>query len=41
MFDTLTESFTSAINKIRFYDDEKALTKALNELKKEPFKSRC
>ncbi len=34
MFDTLTESFTSAINKIRFYDDEKALTKALNELKK-------
>jgi len=34
MFDTLTESFTSAINKIRFYDDEKALSKALNELKK-------
>ena len=34
MFDTLTESFTTAINKIRFYDDEKALTKALNELKK-------
>jgi len=34
MFDTLTESFTSAINKIRFYDDEKALTKALTELKK-------
>ncbi|MFK5937560.1 MAG: signal recognition particle protein [Sulfurimonas sp.] len=34
MFGALTESFTSAINKIRFYDDEKALTKALNELKK-------
>ena len=34
MFDTLTESFTTAINKIRFYDDEKALTKALTELKK-------
>ncbi len=34
MFGTLTESFTSAINKIRFYDDEKALSKALIELKK-------
>ncbi|MDD5161256.1 MAG: signal recognition particle protein [Sulfuricurvum sp.] len=34
MFDTLTESFTSAIRKIRFHDDEKALTKALSELKK-------
>ncbi|MFZ2890397.1 signal recognition particle protein [Sulfuricurvum sp.] len=34
MFDTLTESFTSAIRKIRFHDDEKALTKALVELKK-------
>lgn len=34
MFDTLTESFTSAIRKIRFHDDEKALTKALGELKK-------
>jgi len=34
MFDTLTESFTTAINKIRFYDDEKALKKALTELKK-------
>ncbi len=34
MFGALTESFTSAINKIRFYDDEKALSKALNELKK-------
>ena len=34
MFDTLTESFTSAIKKIRFHDDEKALAKALGELKK-------
>ncbi len=34
MFDTLTESFTSAIRKIRFHDDEKALGKALDELKK-------
>ncbi|MDD4883037.1 signal recognition particle protein [Sulfuricurvum sp.] len=34
MFDTLTESFTSAIRKIRFHDDEKALSKALGELKK-------
>ncbi|MDD2790764.1 MAG: signal recognition particle protein [Sulfurimonas sp.] len=34
MFDTLTESFTSAIKKIRFHDDDKALSKALTELKK-------
>jgi signal recognition particle subunit SRP54 len=34
VFDTLTESFTSAIRKIRFHDDEKALGKALDELKK-------
>jgi len=34
MFDTLTNSFKGAINKIRFYDDEKALKKALAELKK-------
>ena len=34
MFDTLTESFKSAIGKIRFHDDEKALKKALLELKK-------
>ena len=34
MFDTLTDSFTSAIKKIRFHDDEKALKKALGELKK-------
>ena len=29
MFDTLTNSFKGAIDKIRFYDDEKALKKAL------------
>ncbi|MDD2358516.1 MAG: signal recognition particle protein [Thiovulaceae bacterium] len=34
MFDTLTESFTSAIRKIRFHDDEKSLIKATAELKK-------
>jgi len=34
VFETLTESFTSAIRKIRFHDDEKALGKALGELKK-------
>ena len=34
MFETLTESFTSALRKIRFHDDEKALVKALGELKK-------
>ena len=34
MFDTLTNSFKGAIDKIRFYDDEKALKKALIELKK-------
>ncbi|NOQ31715.1 MAG: signal recognition particle protein [Helicobacteraceae bacterium] len=39
MFDTLTDSFTSALKKIRFRDDEKALTKALNELKKSLLKS--
>ena len=39
MFDTLTSSFTSAIKKIRFHDDEKALKKALNELKKNLLKA--
>ena len=34
MFDTLTDSFKNAIGKIRFHDDEKALKKALGELKK-------
>ncbi len=39
MFDTLTNSFTSAIKKIRFHDDAKALTKALTELKKNLLKA--
>ena len=39
MFDTLTDSFTSAIKKIRFHDDDKALTKALVELKKNLLKA--
>ncbi len=39
MFDTLTDSFKGAIDKIRFYDDEKALKKALTELKKSLLKA--
>ncbi|MFT7003098.1 MAG: signal recognition particle subunit SRP54 [Sulfurimonas sp.] len=39
MFDTLTNSFTEAIKKIRTFDDDKALTKALNELKKSLLKA--
>ncbi len=39
MFDTLTSSFKSAIDKIRFYDDTKALKKALTELKKSLLKA--
>jgi signal recognition particle subunit SRP54 len=39
MFDTLTDSFKNAINKIRFHDDEKALKKALTELRKSLLKS--
>jgi len=39
MFGTLTDSFTNAIKKIRFHDDEKALTKALVELKKNLLKA--
>jgi len=39
MFDTLTSSFKGAIDKIRFYDDEKALKKALTELKKSLLKA--
>jgi signal recognition particle subunit SRP54 len=34
MFDSLTEGFKSAVGKIRFHDDEKALKKATAELKK-------
>jgi len=39
MFDTLTDSFKNAISKIRFQDDEKALKKALGELKKSLLKA--
>ena len=39
MFDSLTSSFTTAIKKIRFHDDEKALKKALDELKKNLLKA--
>jgi len=39
MFDTLTDSFKNAIGKIRFHDDEKALKKATNELKKSLLKA--
>ncbi len=39
MFGTLTDSFKTAINKIRFADDEKALKKALDNLKKSLLKA--
>lgn len=39
MFASLTESFRSAVNKIRFSDDEKSLKKAIEELKKSLLKS--
>ncbi|MDR0579514.1 MAG: signal recognition particle protein [Campylobacteraceae bacterium] len=39
MFDVLTDSFKSAINKIRFSDDEKALKNALETLKKSLLKA--
>ncbi len=39
MFDTLTDSFKSAISKIRFHDDDKALKKATTELKKSLLKA--
>ncbi len=39
MFDTLTDSFKNTIGKIRFHDDEKALKKALTELKKSLLKA--
>ncbi len=34
MFDTLTNSFKGIVSKIRFQDDEKALARSLDELKK-------
>ncbi len=39
MFSVLTDSFKSAVNKIRFADDEKALKKALDTLKKSLLKA--
>jgi len=39
MFESLSNSFQSAINKIRFKDDEKALKRALDELKKSLLKA--
>ncbi|MBE0492155.1 MAG: signal recognition particle protein [Sulfurospirillum sp.] len=39
MFEILTDSFKSAINKIRFADDEKSLKKALDTLKKSLLKA--
>lgn len=39
MFGVITESFQNAISKIRFQDDEKALKRALDELKKALLKS--
>ena len=39
MFEALSESFKSAINKIRFADDEKSLKKAIETLKKSLLKA--
>ncbi len=39
MFDRISDGFRSAINKIRMKDDEKALKKALDELKKNLLKA--
>ncbi|WP_200763417.1 signal recognition particle protein [Nitrosophilus alvini] len=39
MFEALSSSFSNAIRKIRFKDDEKALKKALSELKKSLLKA--
>lgn len=39
MFEVLTDSFRSAVNKIRFADDEKSLKKALETLKKSLLKA--
>jgi len=39
MFDVLTDSFTSAVGKIRFHDDVHALKRALSELKKSLLKA--
>ncbi len=39
MFDILTDSFKTAINKVRFADDEKSLKKALDTLKRSLLKA--
>ena len=39
MFENLTNSFTNTIKKLRYKDDEKALKKAIDELKKSLLKS--
>ncbi len=39
MFESLSNSFQNAINKIRFKDDDKALKRALDELKKSLLKA--
>lgn len=39
MFEVLTDSFKTAVNKIRFADDEKSLSKALDVLKKSLLKA--
>jgi signal recognition particle subunit SRP54 len=39
VFEVLTDSFKSAINKVRFADDEKSLQKALDSLKKSLLKA--
>lgn len=39
MLENIAQSFSVAINKLRFYDDEKSLKKALDQLKKSLLKS--
>jgi signal recognition particle subunit SRP54 len=39
VFEALTDSFKTAINKMRFADDEKSLKKALDTLKKSLLKA--
>ena len=39
MFDSLTAGFKSAISKIRFSDDDRALKSAIEELKKSLLKA--
>ena len=39
VFGKISESFKTAVNKIRHFDDEKSLKKALDELKKSLLKA--